>query len=196
MEMEGATTMRTMKIATLVCTLTLAGSATQANEQTATVQKPSQTAAAKPTCSPVSSVEFSQAIDAWRMACLAGEDKLASEGEKNLMTLIDRDLKWCANTLEQFDGDDKSTSPDKTVATNQKDGKNEEVSVEDTMAWEIFSAKKQLARNIRHTNAFSNKYRLLGDYEDLIKREKSADRAGVPLDMQEKGETALREAGK
>ena len=188
--------MRTMKLAALVCTLTLAGSATQANEQTAASQKPSQTSTAKPTCAPVSSVEFSQAIDAWRLARLAGEDKLASEGEKNLLSLIERDLKWCADALEQFDGDDNSKSADKSTATNKKDKNDEQTSVEDTMAWEMFSAKKQIAWNIRHTDAFSNKYRLLGDYEDLIKREKSADRAGVPLDMQEKGETALREAGK
>ena len=188
--------MQTLKLATILCTLTLVGLATQANEQTAAPQKPLHAAIAKSACAPVSFVEFSQAIDAWRLACLAGEDKLASEGEQNLLSLIDKDLNWCASELEEFNGDNNSKSTEKSTAASKNNKNDEQTGIEDTMGWEMFSAKKQIAWNIRHTDAFSNKYRLLGDYEDLIKREKSADRAGVPLDMQEKGETALREAGK
>jgi hypothetical protein len=193
MEREGVETMRSLQVATLVCTLTLAGSAAHANEQTAAPHKQSQTPVSKPTCAPVTSVEFSQAIDAWRLACLAGEEQLASDGEQNLMILIDRDLTWCANVLEQFHNTSNAPSADKSAVSGKND---EQTNVEDEIAWEMYGAKKIIAKNIRMTDAFSNKYRLLGDYEDLIKREKSADRAGVPLDYQEKGESKLREAGK
>jgi hypothetical protein len=188
--------MHAVKLVTIVGALALVGSAIQAGDEKSSSPKPPQNSTSNPACTPVPCVEFSQAIDAWRLANLAGEDKLAGEAEQRLMGLIDRDLNWCASQLEEYHNANNPGNATTPQATPTTTASHELQGTDDTYGWEMFGAKKRIAWNIRHTDAFSNKYRLLGDYEDLIKREKSADRAGVPLDMHEKGDNTLREAGK
>ena len=188
--------MHAVKLVTIVGALALAGSAIQAGDEKSSSPKPQQNSTSNPACTPVPCVEFSQAIDAWRLAGLAGDGKLAGSAEQRLMGLIDRDLNWCASQLEEYHNANHPGNTATSEATPTTSSSHELQGTEDTFGWEMFGAKKRIAWNIRHTDAFSNKYRLFGDYEDLIKREKSADRAGVPLDMQEKGDNTLREAGK
>ena len=188
--------MHAVKLVTIAGALALVGSAIQAGDEKSSAPKAPEISSVKPACIPVSSVEFSQAIDGWRLANLAGDDKLANSAEQKLMGLIERDLQWSAAQLEEFHTANNPGNEATAKANTATPASRELQGTEDSYGWEMFGAKKRIAWNIRHTEAFSNKYRLFGDYENLILREKSADRAGVPLDMQEKGENTLREAGK
>jgi len=120
--------------------------------------------------------ELSRHIDLWHDANLVGNDKLISKHEKQLRAIITSDLAQSKKVVKQY----RHKAP---MARNLKE-KNE-YKTEQTQAENLTDAKEKISDRLKRSKAFSNKYRLLGDYKDLLQRELGQERLQLAQDVRQ-----------
>jgi len=117
--------------------------------------------------------ELQAAYDLWLEAVLADDDQEADRLENNLLGMVNDDIlvareqvreKARAVTLSAEVDEGQPTGPDEA-----KDGSADQQEFSRAIA--RLKIREALCRSLDRTDAFSNKYRLLGDYIDLIRRE-------------------------
>lgn len=100
----------------------------------------------------------------WLDAVLSGDKSEAAEYEKNLLGIMNFNIMISQSEVR---------SMAKEIALAPGDQAQSESDGGDQFAQAIghLNAKEALFRSALRTDAFSNKYRLLGDYIDLLRRE-------------------------
>jgi len=116
------------------------------------------------------------AIDLWHDANLKGDGSLAMKREIYLLALLRADMM---RNAEAFDGYrmelSASDSPGNEILTLQRQELLENLNAADQ--W--FKVKRRLIGAITKSGAFSNKFRLMGDYCELLRREMDQSRTRV-----------------
>jgi hypothetical protein len=110
--------------------------------------------------------------DLWLEAQLGGDHDQVARIEKELLGLINRDIFGHQERVREIAKDMVLSSvpgPDSAAAPAASDSLQSRVDFKGEI--DILNAKEALCRSFRRTDAFSNKYRLLGDYIDLLRRE-------------------------
>jgi hypothetical protein len=109
----------------------------------------------------------------WTNAVLRGKENRAQEHESNLLSMVNRDIYFFQERVRQLaleatlaSAEDKSWSSESTPTAERDKLKTEFQESVDRL-----NTKEMLYRSLTRTCAFSNKYRLLGDYIDLLRRE-------------------------
>lgn len=112
--------------------------------------------------------QFTHHIDLWHDAVLKGDNDRTRHQVEQLNEMIRRDIKGTEKmvrvlakqaALEPAD-EDETEKPDAFSPRRQFE-----------RAHALLELKRTLAQSIERTDAFSNKYRLLGDYRDVIRRQ-------------------------
>jgi len=117
--------------------------------------------------------ELQTEYDLWLEAVLAGDDQEADRLEKNLLGMVNYDIlvgreqvremaRAVALSAEVDEGQPTGSDEAKDGSADQK---------EFSRAIACLNIRETLCRSLDRTDAFSNKYRLLGDYIDLLRRE-------------------------
>ena len=107
----------------------------------------------------------------WLEAQLAGHREQAALIEKELLGLLNCDIYAHQERVRQL-AEDLAPSSNAQVDTaniNAADSLSRQADFQKSIS--ALNAKEALHRSMEKTGAFSNKYRLLGDYIDLLRRE-------------------------
>jgi hypothetical protein len=139
--------------------------------------------------------------DLWLEAELAGHRDQASRIEKDLLGLLNCDIYAHQERVRQL-AKDLILSP--TSQADTADGRTDADSLSRQLVFRTeisaLNAKEALHRSIVKTDAFSNKYRLLGDYIDLLRRELemprlklASSKAPLPADSKNPSTVSPRE---
>lgn len=127
-------------------------------------------------------VKLGHFVDLWRDANLNDETGRAKEYEMEMTDMLRNDIRQCMEQIDQCKQklcNDSETGSVSTVSA----GDVQRGTVIDNLqeADSLLKAKKRLLGAIMRTNAFSNKYRLFGDYMELLRRELDRDAVKVAL---------------
>lgn len=118
-------------------------------------------------------VELQVEYDLWLEAVLAGDDQEADRLEKNLLGMVNFDILVAREQVREMaravalSAEVDEGQP--TVPDEAKDGSVDQKEFSRAIA--RLNIREALCRSLDRTDAFSNKYRLLGDYIDLLRRE-------------------------
>ena len=126
----------------------------------------------------------------WLEAQLAGDRAQAAQIEKELLGLLNCDIYTHQERVRQMAGDLALASSDAqrdTANRNAADSLSRQADFQKSVSG--LNTKEALHRSLEKTDAFSNKYRLLGDYIDLLRRELkmprlklASSKASVPVE--------------
>lgn len=129
-------------------------------------------------------------VDLWYDAVLKGDQPRVSAREKDLLKLIQQDIDSTNIVLEQFrqllwQAQVASVVMPDTGHSLSDDLPLLEYLDRDRYSYELdlCKTKEKLVAAIRHSNAFSNKYRLISDYIEVLRRQIGLPKlklAGVP----------------
>jgi hypothetical protein len=117
------------------------------------------------------------AVDQWYDAVLAGDDGRAREREKQLLKSLLIDIDQAQERVRQLSSqlaaDNQSVQMDSALHP-----------LKDSLSQlnETLQSKRVLVDAITRTDAFSNKYRLLGDYVGLLRREVGLPKLKLAVD--------------
>ncbi len=119
--------------------------------------------------------KLSYSIDLWYDAALKGNDAEIRRFEGVICDFLDNNIKADEQLLgilgEQISRADLVSD---TAHNRGRDSLSNPVTLDQsalTQAWDVVHAKRTLQDGISRTSAFSNKYRLMGDYIELLRRE-------------------------
>lgn len=120
---------------------------------------------------------LNMAIDQWYDAILAGDDSRARECEKHLLRSLSADIKQSQERVRELLSQ-SATDSQPVLIDSAPDP------LKDSLAKlnEILNTKRMLVDAITRTDALSNKYRLLGDYVGLIRREVGLPKLKLAVD--------------
>jgi hypothetical protein len=107
----------------------------------------------------------------WLEAQLAGHREEAAQIEKELLSLLNCDIYTNQERVKELAGELVLLSDglSDTSHSNATDSLAQKADFREALG--TLNAKEALHRSMLKTGAFSNKYRLLGDYIDLLRRE-------------------------
>lgn len=107
----------------------------------------------------------------WLEAQLAGHREEAAQIEKELIVLLNCDIYANQERVRELAGELVllSNGHSDTAHSNAVDSLAQKADFREALG--TLNAKEVLHRSMLKTDAFSNKYRLLGDYIDLLRRE-------------------------
>jgi len=108
----------------------------------------------------------------WLEAQLAGHREQAAQIEKDLQGLLNCDIFAHQERVRQMAGDlvlPSTSQADTADGSAAADSLSRQLVFQESIG--ALNAKEALHRSMEKTGAFSNKYRLLGDYIDLLRRE-------------------------
>ena len=132
---------------------------------------------------------LSHEIDLWHDAALKRNGKRMRSHEKRIFALIDSDIRARDRLIYRYENEAGSS-----VINAVKDGEPgarvnaaERREVRDDIkdlhkAKQLIKAKEMLYDSIKRTDTFSNRYRLLGDYLEIVKRESRMNRIELAED--------------
>jgi hypothetical protein len=130
-------------------------------------------------------------IDLWVDASLNGHDKRAGKYEQAIFELIDADIASSRRQVERYENEVRSSE----VEYNQQHipgvaRRDDRTDLRDDVkdlhqALQYLRVKERLASSLRRTDAFSNKYRLFGDYTELLRHEFGLTRVELAEDVKE-----------
>lgn len=120
--------------------------------------------------------ELSQHINLWHEANLLGDDRQISKHEKRLRAIIASDLAQSKKVAKQYRN---------KVARARNPKESHEYETEQAQAENLAKAKDRISDCLKRGKAFSNKYRLLGDYKDLLRRELGQERLHLAQDVRQ-----------
>ena len=117
--------------------------------------------------------ELQTEYDLWLEAVLAGDDQEADRLEKNLLGMVNYDILVARELVrEMARAVALSAEVDEGQPTGPDEAKDGSVGQKEfSRAIACLNIREALCRSLDRTDAFSNKYRLLGDYIDLLRRE-------------------------
>jgi len=127
-------------------------------------------------------VKLAHFVDLWRDANLEDEGSRAKQYEMEMLDVLRNDIRQCMAQMDKCKqklcGDFESGNVSTVSA-----GELERARLIGDMhtADSVLKAKKRLLGAISHAGAFSNKYRLLGDYMELLRRELDRNAVKVAL---------------
>ncbi|RKX25421.1 MAG: hypothetical protein DRP47_09845 [Candidatus Zixiibacteriota bacterium] len=122
-------------------------------------------------------VKLAHFVDLWHDATLKGDRNLVFQRQEEIMEIIKADLGWSYQYIDECEKEweksgsnyaKKSLGNDGTGKIHAKTWDNR---VDFKKARSIVKTKQRIAGAISRTEAFSNKLRLLGDYQELLRRE-------------------------
>lgn len=122
-------------------------------------------------------VKMSHFVDLWHDATLKGEKKLVTQREQELTEIIKSDLRRSYQYLDECEKEltgwkqehsrqaleARNDRPAPTAAGNKHPDLRQ--------AFSIVKAKQRLAGALSRSHVFSNKLRLFGDYQELLRHE-------------------------
>jgi hypothetical protein len=134
---------------------------------------------------------LTHAVDLWHDANLKGDRTAVTKCERALKDLIKTDIditqaqiarldREAAQSALQFKHGDRSWSES---AENHADYVDDRSDLGE--AKQLFGAKKRLANTWSKSDAFSNKYRLVNDYLDVLRRQAGLQRMELAEDIEE-----------
>lgn len=116
-------------------------------------------------------------IDLWYDAALKGDNGKAARYEKMIHEILRTDLDSTRQALSQFgrqldESQKAELGLDSTVPLNYKFSP-EILEAQDLydQEWDSYKAKEKLASTILNSTSFSNKYRLMSDYIEVLRRD-------------------------
>jgi hypothetical protein len=118
-------------------------------------------------------VEMETEYELWSEAVFKNDNDRAERHEAILLAMVNRDIFVCQEKVRKL-------AREVALASSEKPSElpDESQAEERTELQEVFQAsidrlntKEILYRSATRTKAFSNKYRLLGDYIDILRRE-------------------------
>ncbi len=126
--------------------------------------------------------------DMWYNAALKGEDKEVERYYAEIERILDRDIKAGRVLIKLL--------VQQSTVNDAKSGPQSEILVDENILaglpkadrqlvrelHSILTAKESLVKSVGDTDAFSNKYRLLGDYIQLLRKELDMPRLQYALD--------------
>lgn len=135
--------------------------------------------------------ELNRAIDLWHDANLKGGEKKIAVAQEKIQVILRADItaSWDRigdSELEVF----KNAEDFKAISETRAARPDDRVDLRDDIkelkqAKMIVKTKERLYSSIEKSTAFSNKYRLLGDYADLLKEQLGISRIELAEDKAE-----------
>lgn len=110
-------------------------------------------------------------IDLWYQATLAGDNSQANEYENKILRLLSIDIECTQERLLKMIEQAKSAQNDTDAKTATADSLPSPLQDSINFLHSRLKVKRILSSTISDSDAFSNKYRLLGDYVELIRRD-------------------------
>ena len=132
--------------------------------------------------------ELNRAIDLWHDANLKGSEKKITLAHEKIQEILRADItaSWDRigdSELEVFESAEELKAISETRAARPDDRVDIRDDIKDLkQAKIIVKTKEQLYASIEKSTAFSNKYRLLGDYTDLLKHQLGISRIELAED--------------
>lgn len=120
---------------------------------------------------------LSGTIDRWVEANLTGHNKKANRYEESILEQIQADIASSRQQLERYEAEVRSSAREyKSLHQSQATRHDDRVDLRDDvkdlhLAKRLLKEKERLASSLRKVATFSNKYRLLGDYMEVMRRE-------------------------
>ncbi len=120
---------------------------------------------------------LSETIDHWVEANLTGHDKKARRYEESILEQIRADITTTRQQLERYEAEVDSSVREYSRAHQSAAARHDDrVDLRDdikdlNLAKRLLKEKERLSSALREVAAFSNKYRLLGDYMEVMRRE-------------------------
>lgn len=117
------------------------------------------------------------AIDLWHDANLKNEEKLARQYMAQIRVIIESDLVYSQKLVEAA-RQEKTASNQEQASPNESryariDDRHDaaENRIDEHRIKDLYQAKKRLFSSINRGVSFSNRFRLLGDYVSVVKRQ-------------------------
>lgn len=160
----------------LIGTTAMAGEHNQANDghQNQVIENPKQLTFESNTTYQV----FDHTIDLWHDAILKGNDKQANFFLDEIYDIVAEDIqtdklqmKMLVRQIEHCYRENSSEGKNLLEGRHQENEDLTRYKAYLPMLSSTVCIKEELYRAINKTEAFSNKYRLLGDYKNLLRRE-------------------------
>ena len=120
---------------------------------------------------------LSGTIDRWVEANLTGHNKKANRYEESILEQIQADIASSRRQIERYEAEVRSSAREyKSLHQSQAARHDDRADLRDDvkdlhLAGRLLKEKERLASSLRKVTAFSNKYRLLGDYMEVMRRE-------------------------
>ena len=124
------------------------------------------------------SQELSHEVDLWHDAILKRNAKRVRKHQKRIFSLIDSDIRARSQAVRRYEREaNKSVKnivenvrADEPVSASEKYAAKDDIK-DLRKARQLVKAKEILFDSIKRTETFSNRYRLLGDYLEIVSRE-------------------------
>lgn len=123
--------------------------------------------------------KLNSVIDYWHDAYLNGDDKKIQEYEEKICDVIVDDINALYKLVSSTESAVSASSVEGENAANQ-DGKSEAARIR-----KILNAKELLLARLQTGESFGQKYRVLGDYQDLLRRQLGLTRLELAEDVEE-----------
>jgi len=121
---------------------------------------------------------LSHEIDLWHDAALKRNGKRTRTHEKRMLDIIKADIQARERVICRFENEavaavkDVVSEPDPIAVAPAVEKREARDDIKDLRkAKQLVKAKELLFDSIKRTDTFSNRYRLLGDYLEIVKRE-------------------------
>lgn len=130
-------------------------------------------------------------IDLWVDANLKGHGKKADKYEQTIFELIEGDIASSRRLAERYEAEVRSSTTEYNRShTSRAERRDDRADLRDDVkdlhrAWQFLKVKERLASSLHRTTAFSNKYRLFGDYAEVLRCELGMARVELAEDINE-----------
>lgn len=120
---------------------------------------------------------LSGTIDRWVEANLTGNNKKANSYEESILEQIQADIASSRRQLERYEAEVRSSAKEYNLLHQSRAARHDDQAdlrddVKDLhLAGRLLKEKERLASSLHKVATFSNKYRLLGDYMEVMRRE-------------------------
>jgi len=129
------------------------------------------------------SQELSHEIDLWHDAILKRNAKRVRKHQKRIFSLIDSDIRARSQAVRRYEREAnksvrnvvENVRADEPVSASEKYAAKDDIK-DLRKARQLVKAKEILFDSIKRTETFSNRYRLLGDYLEIVRRENRMNR--------------------
>ena len=141
---------------------------------------------------------LSGTIDRWVEANLTGHNKKANSYEESILAQIKADIASSQRQLERYEAEVHSSAKEYDRLPQSRTARRDDRSdlrddVKDLhLARRLLKEKERLASSLHKADAFSNKYRLLGDYMEVMRRELDIVRVELAEDVNELHEDKVK----
>jgi len=136
-------------------------------------------------------VQLSKTVDRWVEANLKGDDKRVKRYEQAILNQIRDDIVSSQRLVDRYDAEIRRSAKEcQGTHSSQADRHDNRADLRDDVkdlyrARQLLKIKERLASTLSRTATFSNKYRLLGDYLETLRRELGMVRVELVEDVNE-----------